>query len=111
MTAYVELYMDQGTTWNNVIYINDDVSGANINLSSYSVRSQLRRNPYARSAAGNIICEITDTANGEITMSMDSSNTANIKAGRYTFDVELVLGTIIYRILEGIIHVTPENTK
>jgi hypothetical protein len=45
-------------------------------------------------------------------MSMTASNTSNIKAGRYLFDVETVdtLGTVS-RILEGIITVTPQITR
>jgi hypothetical protein len=112
MAAYVELFMDQGATFNNVINLSDDLTNANINISGYVVRSQMRRSYYSVNATANITCTITNALNGEITMSMNANTTANIKAGRYLFDLETVdtLG-ITNRVLEGIITVTPEITR
>jgi hypothetical protein len=112
MTAYTELYMDQGATFNNVIYLSDDITNANINVSGYIVRSQMRRSYYSANATANIICTITDPVNGEIRMSLDANTTANIKAGRYLFDVKThdTLGNE-NRVLEGIITVTPQITR
>lgn len=112
MAAYVELYMDQGTTFNNIINLTDDVTNANVNISGYIVRSQMRRSYYSENATANIVCTITTPSAGEITMSLDAANTDNIKAGRYLFDVETVdLSNTVTRILEGIITVTPSITK
>lgn len=112
MAAYVELFMDQGATFNNVINLSDDLTNANINISGYVVRSQMRRSYYSVNATANITCTITNALNGEITMSMNANTTANIKAGRYLFDLETVdtIGTTT-RVLEGIITVTPEITR
>jgi nucleoside-triphosphatase THEP1 len=114
MAAYVELYIDQGTTFNNVINITDDTTNTPVNVFGYTVTSQMRRSYYSANATANIICTVTDAPNGEITMTMSSSNTANIKAGRYLFDVKTIDETetsIVSRILEGIITVTPQTTK
>jgi hypothetical protein len=112
MAAYVELYMDQGATFNNVINLADDTTNANINVTGYLVRSQMRRSYYSTNASANIVCTITDAANGKITMSLGAANTSTIKAGRYLFDLETVdtQGTVT-RVLEGIITVTPEITR
>lgn len=112
MAAYAELYLDQGTTFNNIINLTDDVTNAYINVSGYVVRSQMRRSYYSANASANITCTITDAANGEITMSMTAANTANLKAGRYLYDLEVVdTNGTVSRILEGIITVTPEVTR
>jgi len=112
MAAYAELYLDQGTTFNNVINLTDDMTNAYINVAGYVVRSQMRRSYFSANISANIICTITDAANGEITMSMPAANTAAIKAGRYLYDVEVVdTGGNTSRILEGIITVTPEVTR
>lgn len=109
MAAYVELYIDQGTTFNNIINITDDVTNAAVNVSGYTVTSQMRRSYYSANATANIVCTITDAGNGEITMSMTSSNTASIKPGRYLFDVKTTdASNVVSRILEGIITVTPQ---
>jgi phage tail sheath gpL-like len=112
MAAYVELYMDQGTTWTNVINLTDDTTGAYVNAAGYSVSSQMRRSYYSANATANITCEVTDDATGEITLSLTADETANIKAGRYLFDVETTdTGDTVTRILEGIITVTPGVTR
>lgn len=112
MAAYVELYVDQGTTFNNVINLADDIQNANINISGYTVRSQLRRSYYSANASANITCTITNASEGEITMSMSAGTTANIKPGRYLFDLETTdaAGTTS-RILEGIITIAPRVTR
>jgi hypothetical protein len=112
MAAYVELFMDQGATFNNVINLSDDLTNANINISGYIVRSQMRRSYYSANASANIICTITNASIGEITLSLEPNETANIKAGRYLFDIEVTTTTnTAVRLLEGIITVTPRVTK
>jgi hypothetical protein len=112
MAAYVELYMDQGTTFNNTLNITDDISGAKVNIAGYTVRSQMRRSYYSANASATITCTILDASNGAILMSLPAANTSNIKAGRYLFDVETIdTNNVISRILEGIITVTPEITR
>jgi len=111
MSAYVELFMDQGANFNNVINLTDDVTNAALNILGYSVTSQMKRSYYSVNASANIECSITNSSNGEITMSMTAANTANIKAGRYLFDLKTVdTQDITSRVLEGIITVTPRIT-
>jgi len=112
MAAFVELYIDQGTTFNNVINITDDVTNAAINIYGYTATSQLRRSYYSANISANITCTITNASNGELTMSMTPANTANIKAGRYVFDLKVTdTANTVSRILEGIITVTPSCTR
>lgn len=112
MSAYVELYLDQGTTFNNTITLTDDLTNAYINISGYTVRSQMRRSYYSANASANITCTIADASNGEILMSLTDGQTSNIKAGRYLFDVETVSANgVVNRVLEGIITVTPQITR
>ena len=112
MAAYAELYLDQGTTFNNIINLTDDVTNAYINVSGYVVRSQMRRSYFSANASANITCTITDAPNGEITMSMTAANTALLKAGRYLYDLEVVdTNGNTSRILEGVINITPEITR
>lgn len=113
MATYVEFYLDQGTTFNNVINLADDLTNAPINVASYNVTSQMKRSYYSANVTANIDCIITDQANGEIILYMTAANTAKIKAGRYVFDVKITEPNelITTRIIEGIITVTPQVTK
>lgn len=111
MAAYVELYIDQGTDFINVINLTDDVTNVPIDITHYTVLSQMKRSYYSSSITANIACAITDASNGEISMSMTAANTAAIKAGRYVFDVKVIdTDDAVSRVLEGIINITPQVT-
>lgn len=112
MAAFVELQLDQGSTFNNIINITDDLTNAAVNVSGYSFQSQMRRSFYSANISANIVCTVTNTANGEVTMSITAANTANIKPGRYVFDVKSTKeDNTVERILEGIITVNPSTTR
>ena len=112
MAGFAELYIDQGTTFNSVININDDTTNEPVNVAAYSFSSQVRRSYYSANISANIVCAITDAANGEVTMFMSKANTTNLAAGRYVFDVMMTDGNnTTSRILEGIIDVTPGVTR
>lgn len=112
MAAYVEIFMDQGADFRTIINLADDVTNTSSDLTGYQVRSQMRRSYYSVNATANIVCSVTSAANGEITMSMTSANTSNIKAGRYLFDLETINGDgYVTRAIEGIVTVTPQVTR
>jgi hypothetical protein len=112
MAAFTELFIDQGTTFNSTIYLSDDVTNADVNVAGYSISSQMRRSYYSANATADLTCVITNAATGEITLSLTDGETANIKSGRYLFDVVLTsdVGNVS-RILEGIITVNPRVTQ
>lgn len=104
--AYTELEVDQGTDWSKVIYLSDDITGANANVTGYTVQCQLRRSLYSANAV-NVSCTLTDAANGEITLSMNSYVTSELKAGPYFFDVKTInTADQADRVLEGLVFVS-----
>lgn len=112
MAAYVELFMDQGATFNNIINLTDDLTNTPINVSGYIITSQMRRSYYSANASANITCTILNAANGEVRLFMSPANTANLKPGRYLFDLKTTdTANVVSRTLEGIITVTPQITK
>ena len=113
MAEFVELYIDQGTDFSTTITLNDEDTNLPQNLAGYVVTSQLRRSLLSVNAAGAFTCSVSNTSNGTIVMSMTSSNTANLRAGSYFFDVRVYesLGLSYSRLVEGIIHVTPAITR
>lgn len=112
MSSYVELFIDQGTTFNNIINLTDDTTNTPINVFGYTVSSQIRRSYYSANITANITCSLTNTSNGEITMSITAANTANIKPGRYVFDVKTKdTSNVISRVLEGVITINPQVTR
>lgn len=112
MTAYVELYIDQGTTFNTLISLSDDITNSSLNIAGYTFVSQIRRSYYSANITANIVCAIANVNAGEITLSMDAGTTANIKAGRYVFDIKSTdAANTVTRVLEGIITVVPSVTR
>jgi hypothetical protein len=112
MAEYVELYMDQGVDFSTTIAINDDDSNLPQNTVGYIVTSKLKKSLLSANASETFVCTISDGANGEILMEMASANTANLKPGRYFFDVKVIdTSNLTSRLIEGIIVVTPGITK
>lgn len=112
MSGYVELHIDQGANFRNVINITDDITNTPINVYGYTAESQMRRSYYSANISANIICTFSNTANGELIMTMPAANTAALKAGRYVFDIKVTdRSNVVSRILEGIVTVNPSVTR
>ena len=111
MASVSNLAIDQGTTYETTILVNDDTGSAR-NLVGYTVRGQLRRSYYSSNSV-TWTAQINSPVDGEITISLTAAQTANLKAGRYVYDVELISNSTaaVERIIEGIITVYPEVTK
>lgn len=109
--AYVELTIDQGTTFETSVSLTNDDQTA-INVTSYGFASQIRKSYYSTNPVANITVSITDAATGNVKLSMTAANTANVKAGRYLYDLIMTdTGGVKTRVIEGIITVTPQVTR
>lgn len=113
MSEYVEFYIDQGTDFNTVINLNDDDTNLAQNVSGYVVTGKLKRSLVSANAAESFRCEVTDAANGEISITLAASNTSNLKPGNYFYDILVrdIDSNAHTRLIEGIVIVTPAITK
>ena len=110
MAAFSELLIEQGATFSSTVNV-EDSTGASINLYGYSAASQMRKSYYATSNTA-FLATITGNANGEITLSMTSSNTATLTPGRYVYDLLITApDTTKTRVVEGIVIVSPGVTQ
>jgi hypothetical protein len=110
MSGFVELTIEQNANFSTVINLKDSTN-ATLNLSGYSVASQMRKSYYS-STATDFTIAITDLTTGEITMTMPSATTANLTPGRYVYDVLLTSSTgVKTRVIEGIITIMPSVTR
>jgi hypothetical protein len=108
---YAELIVDQGATYESELdLVNDD--GATINVAGYVFTGQIRKSYYSVKPTANLTISVTDAANGNVLISLNAATTANIKAGRYVYDVKMKdTANVVTRIVEGIITITPQVTK
>ena len=103
---------DQGATLQRQITWKDS-AGAPINLSTYSARMQVR--PTTDSTT--VTLELT-TANGRLTLGGAAGTidilvlaSAMTMTGEFVYDLELVTGTTVTRLLQGYFNVRPEVTR
>ena len=101
----------QGSTF--VRDLEYQIQGEPVDIEVYTARMKVRK-----SYDLPVEIELT-TANGKITISntnqidinLTATDTAGLDAGRYLYDLELVNGDYVERILQGIFTVMAEVTK
>jgi len=111
LADFIELDIESGANFAMQIEVtNSDETPRS--LSNHTITSQLRKSYYS-STATDFIISITDSANGIVAMTLTANTTANLRAGRYVFDVEMndTSNNSIQRIFEGIATVLPNVTR
>jgi hypothetical protein len=105
---------DQGSTFQRIITVTQAVSGDTyepVDLTGYSARMQIRKK-----FGGTLLIELTDGdgltlggAAGTVTIDMTAAQTAEItRSGVY--DLELVIGSTVTKVLRGQFILTHEVT-
>lgn len=111
MASQVELFCDQGTDFSYQLDLSND-DGTPLDVTGYTFKSSVRKSYYSSGVTANLTVTILSAANGNVQLSMNSSTTANIKAGRYLYDVKMVdSANVTSRVIEGIITIYPQITK
>ena len=109
MATKANLVIDQGTTFSADLSLTDD-NGEPLNLEGYAANSQMRK-WYTSINPSAVFNASVNAQLGTITLSLEASNTSNLTAGRYVYDVEINNGSVVSRVVEGIVTVTPQVTK
>lgn len=107
MSAKYNLVCDQATTFNFQFQVQNNISGTTTpwNLTGYTGTMTVR--PYVGASTTTVVAStangrmVFDALNGRITVTIDSTTTGAIDAGRYAYDLILDSGGTITRILEG----------
>lgn len=108
---YAELTVDQGTTFETSIdLVGDD--GAAINIAGYVFQGQIRKSYYSSNVTANLTITTLSNTSGNVLVTIDAATTANIKPGRYLYDVKMTdTENIVTRIVEGVLTVTPQVSR
>lgn len=117
MAQYEEFTIDQGTDFAMELHLTN-IDGSAKNLTNYSVTAKLKKNYNSDSdETYDFTTLVADPGTkGIVTLSLNNTTTDSLKHGRYVYDVEISYAdsnanTVIERILEGRIQVTPSVTK
>ena len=105
----VNLVIDQGCTFEKVIYAQNSTSG-NVTISTGTCAAKMRQSYHS---SNNITVLTAAVSGSNVTISLTATQTAAVSSGNYVYDVEYTQsgGTIIERLAEGIITVSAEATK
>lgn len=110
MATISNLYVDAGSTYSNIITVTAS-NGQALNLSGYSVASQMRKS-YQSSTAYSFTASVYDAASGKIRLQLTDEQSAAIPAGRWLYDVEIESSVgAKTRVVEGIVTVNPQITQ
>ncbi len=105
------LVIDQGSDFALDLVIKE--GGSALNLSNYSGRAQLRTSVTASSASASFTVTVTNAANGALKMQLPAATSSGISAGQYVYDLEIYTAnnSIVKRIMQGDVTITPEVTR
>ena len=110
MAITKNLVIDQGSTFTaNLQYTTN--SKIPVDLTGYTVRSQIRKSYKSANASATFTTSIIDAATGNIQLSLAASITANLNYGRYLYDAKANIGNVSVKIFEGIVTVYPGVTQ
>jgi len=109
---------DQGATFSRSITWKDSANVA-YDIAGYTARMQVRTAANAASYVialttenGRIAIGNTISTKGQVTLTISAADTANLTAGQYVYDLELVSGGgVVTRLIEGNFKVKAEVTR
>lgn len=118
MAQYEEFTIDQGADVAIQINLIDPSTNLAKNLTGYDARAKMKKGYNSDSADTVDFTSIVanPATDGIVTLALTNTQTDSLKAGRYVYDVELFYNdsdsnTIVERVLEGRIQVTPSVTR
>lgn len=113
MAIYKELLIDQGSTFRYQVSVSDTNDDTAFDLTGFTATSHIKKTYKSVSASATFTCGFAgdNPVSGGITLSLTDEQTKLLPAGRYMFDVviESITGDI-FRVVEGLIEVTPGVT-
>jgi len=107
------LVINAGATFSQTFNLESTDSNAPLNLTGYTVASQMRKWAGSSSYTSFSTNIETPATSGKITISLTSTQTSNLKPGRYVYDI-VITSTVTStknRVIEGMVLVTEGVTK
>jgi hypothetical protein len=113
---YDKFVIEQGATFSAPVTVYNDLARTDpVDLTGYTARMMVRsdyENPTALVSLTTENGRITlGGAAGTITLLISATDTAGFTKGDYVYDLELVSGATVTRVLQGKIKVSRESTR
>ena len=112
MAVYIaNLQIEAGVDFQHGFSLGDSDTGTFLNLNNYTVTSQMRKWAGSSSAV-SFASTVSDADNGQLQISLCSTQTVDIKSGSSVYDVLLEdAGGYKYKVVEGMILVRVGVTR
>jgi hypothetical protein len=110
MAVYVSnIVIEQGYSFETSIELEDTRTNEPLILTNASIESTLKKT-YTSSSSVSFASSITNPAQGIISISLTSAQTAQLKPGRHVYDIKIIDDGIDYKAVEGSALVRPGVT-
>lgn len=112
MSVYVSnLTINTGTDFSQIFTLESASTNSVLNLSNYDISSQMRKHPGATGVT-TFTSSIYNAAQGQIKIGLSTTQTANLKPGRYVYDVIITdTANVTSRVVEGMVLVSQGVTR
>jgi len=110
MAIIANIFIDQGTDFSITVDVTDSTGDA-LNMSGYTASAQIRKT-YSSSTASATFGTSISEATGQVTLTLDDTQTTALESGRYVYDMNITSsGGQTTRVVEGQAVVTPGVTR
>ena len=101
MAAYISnIVSDAGADFDQIFNL-ENVANAPLDLTGYTATSKLKKHPASLNNTATFVVSFPNRTQGQIKISLGSTLTSAIKAGRYSYDILLNDGSVKTRIVSG----------
>jgi hypothetical protein len=118
--AEADICLFQGATFDQTLFYETGNPPSPVDLSGYGAKMQIRSKPESKAvilelstqAGNNRITLNYGSQNGAIRLFISATDTANLSVcEKAVYDLELYLGSVTTRILQGNVIISPEVTR
>ena len=110
MASRHDLIIDQGSTFNLLLEI-QDVNSASLDLTGMTFASQAREAYDSPNISFAFTCSVPEPTSGQFYLNLPAEVSTATSAGRYVYDIEMTSGSVVTRIVQGTVDITPEVTR
>ena len=110
--AVYNISINQGESYNLDATLTNS-TGANVNLSGYSLRGQVRYSYGSTGVLLNLSPTITSAISGAINVNLTPTQTAELPTTIAVYDIESYVSgdSVVNRVLNGLFTISPEVTR
>jgi hypothetical protein len=116
-----DFIIEQGATFGPKQFQYKDSNGDPIDITGYTVRAKIKKRASDPQELLDFTCTIQDAVNGIFNISLTATQTATLPTAfsnvaeknllQCVYDIELVTGSVVIRLVEGIVSISPEVTR